>query len=107
VRKHPPGVPHSPPPSPDLNMMDLPLSAIGWESRNPKGGGPMGEDEREIVSVVWKELGNRIEVTYAEGEPEKVKAGQPLAADIAKDAGLTVVPTRDGMARRVKNPDMG
>ncbi len=29
----------------------------------------MDEDQREIVSVVWKELGNRIVITYAEGVP--------------------------------------
>jgi len=67
----------------------------------------MVDDQREIVSVVWKELGNRIEVTYAEGESQRVRAGPALAADIARDAGLTVVPTRDGMARWEKDPDPG
>lgn len=67
----------------------------------------MGEDEREIVRVVWKELGNRIEVIYADGESDRVRASQLVAADIAKDAGLTVVPTRDGMARWVKDPEAG
>ena len=65
----------------------------------------MEDDQREIVSVVWKELGNRIEVTYAEGKSDRVRAGPAVAADIARDAGLTVVPTRDGMARWVKDPD--
>jgi hypothetical protein len=65
----------------------------------------MDDDQRDIVAVVWKELGNRIEVTYAEGESDRVRAGPAVAADIARDAGLTVVPTRDGMARWEKDPD--
>jgi hypothetical protein len=65
----------------------------------------MDGDQREIIGVVWKELGNRIVVTYAEGESDRVRAGLPVAADIAKDAGLTVVPTRGGMAQWVKDPD--
>jgi hypothetical protein len=52
----------------------------------------MDEHQREIVGVVWKELGNRMVITYAEGEPEKVRAGE-------------LVPTRDGMARWAKDPD--
>jgi hypothetical protein len=64
-------------------------------------------DQRVIVGVVWKELGNRIVVTYAEGESDRVRAGLRVAAEIAGDAGLTVVPTRDGMAQWVKNADTG
>ncbi len=58
-----------------------------------------------IVSVVWKKLGNRIEVTHADGESEKVKAGQLVAAEVARDAGLTFVPNRDGMAHCAREPD--
>ncbi len=65
----------------------------------------MDDDQRVIVGVVWKELGNRIVITYAEGEPDRVRAGQLVAAEVARDAGLIVVPTRDGMARWVKDPD--
>ncbi len=64
------------------------------------------DEQRDIVGVVWKELGNRIVVTYADGEPEKVRASELVAADIARDAGLSVVHTRDGMARWVKDPDV-
>ena len=65
----------------------------------------MDDDQRDIVAIVWKELGNRIVVTYADGESDRVRAGPAVADDIAQDAGLTVVPTRDGMARWEKDPD--
>jgi len=65
----------------------------------------MEDDQRDIIAVVWKELGNRIEVTYAEGDSDRVRAGPAVAADIARDAGLTVVPTREGMARWERDPD--
>ncbi len=65
----------------------------------------MDNDQREIVGVVWKELGNRIVVTHADGESEKVRASELVAADIAKDAGLALVATRDGMAQWAKDPD--
>lgn len=67
----------------------------------------MGDGQREIVRVVWKELGSRIQVIYADGESDRVRGSQLVAADIATDAGLTVVPTPEGMARWVKDPDVG
>ena len=65
----------------------------------------MNDDQREIISVVWKELGDRIEVTYAEGDSDRVRGGLSVAANIAQGAGLTVVYTRDGMSRWVKDFD--
>jgi len=83
---------------------------VVWDEstdRQTQGGAAVDDDQREIVRVVWKELGSRIEVIYADGESDRVRASQVVAADIAKDAGLTEVPTRDGMARWVKDPDVG
>jgi hypothetical protein len=65
----------------------------------------MADDQREIVTIIWKELGNRIVVTYADGDTDGVRASQLVAADMARDAGLTKIPTRDGMAQWVKHPD--
>jgi len=64
----------------------------------------MIDSQREIVGIVWKALGNRIEVTYSAGEPERMRAGERVAAHIARDAGLTVVPTGEGMTRWEKDP---
>ncbi len=38
----------------------------------------MDDPQREIVGIVWKELGNRIVVTYAEGEPVRVRVVRML-----------------------------
>jgi hypothetical protein len=59
----------------------------------------MVDDQREVVGVVWKQLGNRIVVSYAEGESDRVRAGLRVAAEIAGDAGLTVVPVDQGPRR--------
>ena len=64
----------------------------------------MDDHRREIVSVVWKELGERVEMIYAEGEPDRVRGSELVAANIARGAGLTLVPSREGMSRWVKDP---
>jgi hypothetical protein len=54
---------------------------------------------REVVSIVWKELGNRIEMAYAVGESERIRGSQRIAADLATEAGLVPVLSRDAMVR--------
>ncbi len=66
----------------------------------------MDDPQREIVGDVWKELGNRIVITYVDGESDRVRAGRLVAAEVASDAGLTIVSTGDGASRWVKDPDV-
>ena len=59
----------------------------------------MDESQREVVSISWKELGDRVEISYTKGEPERIRASQRIAADLAREAGLHPVSSRDGRAR--------
>ena len=60
--------------------------------------------EREIVSVVWHERDDLIYVIYAEEDPDRMVALQTVAADLAREAGLSMVPAPDGICRWVREP---
>ncbi len=61
--------------------------------------------EREIVSLVWHRSDLQIEVGYAEGDPEHWIGSDVVAAVLAGDAGLSLVPSSDGGVRWVRDPD--
>jgi hypothetical protein len=61
--------------------------------------------EREIVSVVWQERGDLIYVTYVEEEPDRMVATHAIAADFAREAGLSPVAAPDGIRRWVRDPE--
>jgi hypothetical protein len=60
--------------------------------------------EREITSIVWHQLGHRIEVIYAEGEPDHITGAQIVAAQLAESVGLAMVIAPPGTLRWVRNP---
>lgn len=60
--------------------------------------------EREIVSVVWHERDDLIYVTYADEDPDRMVAVQAVAADFAREAGLSMVPAPAGIRRWVRDP---
>ena len=60
--------------------------------------------EYEIASVVWDERDNQIHVTYVEDEPDHMVATQFVAAELARDAGLSIVAAPDGIRQWVQNP---
>jgi hypothetical protein len=61
--------------------------------------------EREVVSVVWHERDDLIYVTYADEDPDRMVAVHAVAADFAREAGLSMVPAPDGICRWVRNPE--
>jgi hypothetical protein len=62
--------------------------------------------EREIVSVVWHERDDLIYVTYAAEDPDRMVAVQAVAADFAREAGLSMVPAPHGICRWVRDPEI-
>jgi hypothetical protein len=60
--------------------------------------------DREIVSLVWHRRGLQIEVGYVEGEPEHWIGSGVVAAVLAGDAGLSLIPTSDDAVRWVRDP---
>jgi hypothetical protein len=61
---------------------------------------------REIVSIVWSQKGHLIDISYDVGDTDQLEGAHQLAAELAADAGLSLVPTRDGTVRWVKrDPD--
>jgi hypothetical protein len=82
------------------------------QSRDPLDGPGGPADDlamgigRRIVSVVWHQKGHLIEVSYDVGDADQLEGAHQLAAELAADADLTLVPTRDGTVRWVKkDPD--
>jgi hypothetical protein len=65
----------------------------------------MVDEHSKIVTIVWKQLGNRTVVTYADGGSDTMRANHLVAAAMARDAGLIFVPSRGGMTQWVKDAD--
>jgi hypothetical protein len=61
--------------------------------------------ERDITSVVWHERGHRIEVTYAEGDTDRLRGSEAVAVVLAKNAGLSAVAAPEGSRRWARHPD--
>jgi len=59
---------------------------------------------REIVCVIWSEIGHAIEVIYLDAEPDHLFGSLDVAALLARDAGLEYVPAPAGTRRWLRNP---
>ena len=59
---------------------------------------------REIVCVIWSEIGHAIEVIYLDAEPDQLFGSLDVAALLARDAGLEDVPAPAGTRRWLRNP---
>lgn len=63
---------------------------------------------RQIVGIVWHQKSHLIDISYNVGDADKLEGQHQLAAELAADADLSLVPTRDGTVRWVKKgPDDG
>jgi len=62
-------------------------------------------DQQEITGIVWKELGSRIEITYADGGSDRTLGTKEIASDIAVEAGLIIVQSRDSLVRWGRTPE--
>ena len=60
--------------------------------------------EYEVASVVWYERDDQIYVTYDQEEPDHMVATRSVASELARDAGLTLVPAPAGICRWVRDP---
>ncbi|HYA67697.1 MAG TPA: hypothetical protein VED63_03095 [Acidimicrobiales bacterium] len=66
----------------------------------------MADDPLSIVKVRYldQERAQAIELTYGHGGSERVDGTAGYAADLARKAGLTFVPTSDATRLWVKDP---
>ena len=48
--------------------------------------------EREIVSIVWHESDDQVDLVYAQGEADRLVGHRIVVAELAESAGLVVVP---------------
>jgi hypothetical protein len=61
---------------------------------------------RQIVSIVWRQKGHLIDISFDVGGTDRLEGTHQLAAELAADADLSLVPTRDGTVRWAKkSPD--
>ncbi len=61
--------------------------------------------EREIVSIMWHNLGHHIEVVYLEGDPDRIIGAQIVASQLADSVGLALVPSLPGTIRWERGSD--
>jgi hypothetical protein len=62
--------------------------------------------ERQVVSIVWRSRGYRVDVFYTEGRPISLpNKKESDAAELAASHGLTLVERHDGTVRWVLRPD--
>jgi len=77
-------------------------------ARDPRGGTGESADDvvarsgRQIVSIVWHGKTHQIDVAYDVGETDHLEGPHQLAAELAADADLSLVPTRDGTVRWIR-----
>jgi len=58
--------------------------------------------ERKVTSIVWRQVApNEIELVYSDGELDHIPGTHADAAQMAKTAGMNVVPTAVGTVRWV------
>jgi hypothetical protein len=58
----------------------------------------------EIDTVIWRQLGNLIEVIHSDWRSIHSRGDQHAAQELAEAAGLHLVPAPDGMARWTRHP---
>ena len=58
----------------------------------------------EIDTVIWRQLGNLVEVIYADWHSVQSRGDRLIAARIAENAGLQIAHAHDGMAKWVRDP---
>jgi hypothetical protein len=61
--------------------------------------------DRDIASIVWHEQGHRIDVKYFEGDAEHFSGSRDVAAVLAREEGLGLVPTPEDTVRWARDPD--
>ena len=61
--------------------------------------------EREIVGIVWHQLGDLVDLVYIEGPPDRLVGALPVVTDLAESVGLVIVPTPPGTARWVRREE--
>jgi hypothetical protein len=61
--------------------------------------------KREIAKVLWHRRGNYLNVTFAAGDREQLVGSWEMAAKLAEEAGLSLVPTADDTVRWVRGGD--
>ena len=59
--------------------------------------------ERELVSVLWREWGDQIEVTYDDGHIERMVGSQAYAVQLARVAELDLAHADDDSVRWVRD----
>jgi hypothetical protein len=63
--------------------------------------------EREIVGIVWHQLGDQVDLIYVDGEADRLVGAQSVVAELAQSVGLTIAPTPPGTIRWVRDPEAG
>lgn len=63
--------------------------------------------EREIVSIIWHERGDQVDLVYIEGESDRLVGARDVVAELARSVGLISVPSASGTIRWVRPTDEG
>jgi len=63
--------------------------------------------EREIVSIIWHQRGDQVDLVYIEGESDRLVGAHDVVAELARSVGLISVPSASGTIRWVRPTDEG
>lgn len=63
--------------------------------------------EREIISIIWHQQGDQVDLVYLEGESDRLVGAQQVVAELAQSVGLVSVPSASGTIRWVRPADAG
>lgn len=61
-------------------------------------------DERDIISIVWHQEDDQVDLIYAQGEPDRLVGSRTVVAELAENLGLVVVATPPGTIRWAPRP---
>ena len=61
--------------------------------------------EREIISIIWHQQGDQVDLVYLAGESDRLVGAQDVVAELARSVGLVSVPSASGTIRWVRPTD--
>jgi hypothetical protein len=60
--------------------------------------------EREIVSIIWHESSDQVDLIYVDGQPDRLIGARAVVTELAESVGLVNVPAPPGTLQWVRDP---
>jgi hypothetical protein len=60
--------------------------------------------EREIVSIIWHESSDQVDLIYVDGQPDRLIGARSVVTELAESVGLVNVAAPPGTLQWVRDP---